>query len=140
MSLLETIWRKTRAYAHPGVDASELTPTLAPMADGNHSAVTDADPRETSPRIASTPTHAQRLLAALIDSGFEGKELTVADLQQLYAELCGQLNWRPRPWNPLAKQFCLITSGPKKVQRRRQFTGINARMRICASFPPDGFQ
>jgi hypothetical protein len=37
-------------------------------------------------------------------------------------DLCGQLNWRPRPWNPLAKQFRLLTTGPKKVYRWFDFT------------------
>ena len=93
--------------------------------------VTDAVQRETSPRIMSTPAHAQRLLTVLNNSGFEGKELIVSELQKLYAQVCQELNWRPRPWNPLAKQFRLLTTGPKKVYRWFDVTdGIRRRVRV----------
>jgi hypothetical protein len=119
MSLLDNIWQK-------------LVP--APVT-GNRSHitgdVTDSVARETSPRIMPTPTHAQRFLTVLIDSGYEGKELAVADLQRLYADLCGQLSWRPRPWNPLAKQFRLLTTGPHKPYRWFDFTdGVRRRVRV----------
>jgi hypothetical protein len=125
MSLLDNIWQK-------------LVPGTAPVA-GNRSHitgdVTDSVARETScetlPRIMPTPAHAQRLLTVLIQSGYEGKELLVADLQRLYAELCGQLNWRARPWNPLAKQFRLLTTGSHKPYRWFDFTdGIRRRVRV----------
>jgi hypothetical protein len=135
MRLFDTIWKKTRTYGRSCSDAGELKSATPPETDGNCScvisSVTDNVQRETRPRILPTPTHAQRLLTALVDSGFEGKELTVANLQQLYADLCGQLNWWPRPWNPLAKQFRLITSGPKKVYRWFDFTdGVRRRVRV----------
>jgi hypothetical protein len=95
--------------------------------------VTDAVQRETSPRIMSTPVHAQRLLTVLINSGFEGKELIVSELQKLYAQVCQELNWQPRPWNPLANQFRLLTTGPHKVYRWFDFAdGIRRRVRVFA--------
>jgi len=55
----------------------------------------------------------------------------VDDLRAIYAELCRQLNWIPRPWIVLAAEFRRITTGDWKPYMRVKFTdGTSRRVRV----------
>ncbi len=71
---------------------------------------------EPAPKQPSAREHAVRLLEwirANIDAA-DGP-ITYAAMLEFYTEMLIELDWTPRPWNPVAHQFRLLTTGSRKV-------------------------
>ena len=70
-------------------------------------------------------------------NGYGSAEFLAADMQQkTYAEVCRQLNWVVRPWNPVAKELTLLTTGRKKYRWILR-DGIRHRLRVYTVPTPD---
>jgi len=69
-----------------------------------------------APRQPSAKEHAQRLLEwiyANIDPS-DGP-ITHAAIMEFYTEMLIEQDWTARPWNPVAHQFRLLTTGNRKT-------------------------
>ena len=40
-------------------------------------------------------------------------EFLAADMQRTYAEVCRELNWAVRPWNPVARELTRLTQAAR---------------------------
>ena len=102
-----------RAQAAAAVEAV-LEPTLARHAP-------EIAPKrqrllEPAAKQPSAKEHAQ----ALLDSIYANLDLsdgpiTHAAILEFYTEMLIEQDWTPRPWNPVAHQFRLLTTGNRKV-------------------------
>jgi hypothetical protein len=102
---------------------------------GDLSGLTGAEPHEPSPNSLwpplATEHHARKFLSVLLASGYGGRDLLHDDLKELYLKMCWLLDWKPRPWNPLAKEFRKLTTGDWKPYERVKFTdGMTRRVRV----------
>lgn len=71
---------------------------------------------EPAPRQHSAEEHAQALLD-WINANIDQSEgpITHSAIIEFYTEMLIERNWAPRPWNPVAHQFRLLTTGNRKV-------------------------
>jgi len=87
---------------------------------------------EPAPRQLSAKKHAERLLEwiyANIDPS-DGP-ITHAAIMEFYIEMLIEQSWTARPWNPVAHQFRLITTGNRKTYAWIETTtGAVHRLRI----------
>ncbi len=87
---------------------------------------------EPAPTQPSATEHAERLLDwiyATVDPS-DGP-ITYAAILEFYTEMLIELDWIPRPWNPVAHQFRLLTTGNRKVYAWiTTTTGAEHRLRI----------
>ena len=87
---------------------------------------------EPAPRQPSAKEHAERLLEWIctnIDLG-DGP-ITHAAIQEFYCEMLIEAGWTERPWNPVAHQFRLLTTGNHKTYAWiTTTTGALHRLRI----------
>ncbi len=84
-----------------------FTPTAAPKRRRN---------LEPAPRQQSAKEHAEALLDwiyANVDLS-EGP-ITHSAILEFYTEILIEMDWTPRPWNPVGHQFRLLTTGKRKV-------------------------
>ena len=83
------------------------TPTIAPRRRRH---------LEPAPRQQSAKEHAEALLDwiyANVDLS-EGP-ITHSAILEFYTEMLIEMDWTPRPWNPVAHQFRLLTTGNRKA-------------------------
>jgi hypothetical protein len=80
--------------------------------------------------------HAQALLEWLWKNGYGSAEFLAAEMQRIYAEVCRELNWAVRPWNPVARELTRLTTG-RKVYRWVLRDGIRHRLRVYQVPTPD---
>ena len=80
--------------------------------------------------------HAQTLLEWLWKNGYGSAEFLAADMQRTYIELCRELNWAVRPWNPVARELTRLTTG-RKIYRWVLRDGIRHRLRVYQVPTPD---
>lgn len=100
--------------------AVEATPELVTEPTLAHQMPTTAPKRRSilqpGPRQPSAKEHAERLLdwvhtnVELLDG-----PITHAAIMEFYTEMLIEQDWTPRPWNPVAHQFRLLTTGKCKV-------------------------
>ena len=87
---------------------------------------------EPAPPQPSAKEHAVQLLGWLranIDAA-DGL-ITHAAMLEFYTEMLIDLGWTPRPWNPVAHQFRLLTTGNRKTYAWiRTTTGAVHRLRV----------
>ena len=87
---------------------------------------------EPAPPQPSAKEHAVQLLEwirANIDAA-DGP-ITYAAMLEFYTEMLIELGWTPRPWNPVAYQFRLLTTGNRKTYAWiRTTTGAVHRLRV----------
>ena len=100
--------------------AIEAIPELVSEPTLRHHTTTIAPRRrrhlEPAPRQQSAKEHAEALLDwiyANVDLS-EGP-ITHSAILEFYTELLIEQDWAPRPWNPVAHQFRLLTTGKRKV-------------------------
>jgi len=65
----------------------------------------------------SPKQHADQLLEWVHAAGFTGRSLLAADLKRMHKAMCIELNWMGRPWNPIAREICKMTTGRKVYAR-----------------------
>jgi hypothetical protein len=73
--------------------------------------------RESSYSIAewhAADEHADALVQWVLAAGFRGSVLST-DMMELHRQMCRELGWLPRKWNPVARAVCLQTTGGKKI-------------------------
>ena len=73
--------------------------------------------------------HARALLEWLWANGYGSSELLAGDMQRTYVEVCRELNWAVRPWNPVARELTLLTTG-RKLYRWINQEGMRHRLRV----------
>ena len=78
-----------------------------------------------------TGVHARRFLQHLIDGGYLGHELMVAEPQPLYAGMCADMGWKPGPWLSIAPELRRVTTGAKRLKRFR----VNGEVRMLRVYP-----
>src|SRR5215469_14039509 len=90
-------------------------PPLAPKPASERS---DSAPvRRRLHRLQDHPAeaHGRELLRWLQDPDFDHRgQLRTKDIQDIYAEVCLHLDWRQRPWNPVAREFARLTTDGRK--------------------------
>jgi hypothetical protein len=106
-----------RARAAAGIEAN---PELVPEPTLRHHTLTIAPKRrrhlEPAPRQRSAKEHAQALLDWIYTNvDLSEGPITHAAILEFYTELLIEQDWTPRPWNPVAHQFRLLTTGNRKV-------------------------
>jgi hypothetical protein len=87
---------------------------------------------EPAPRQPSAREHAERLLDWIhANVDLSDGPITHAAMLEFYTEMLIDLDWTPRPWNPVAHQFRLLTTGTRKVYAWiTTTTGAVHRLRI----------
>jgi hypothetical protein len=111
-------------------------PTLKPTAIDAESVPLRRPPtldRCKPPRLQDHPAraHAAQLLLWLQDPEFEHQgQLTTADILEIYAEVCLHLNWRQRPWNPVAREFARMTTDGRKIYATFLIDGRIRKLRV----------
>jgi hypothetical protein len=87
---------------------------------------------EPAPRQPSSKEHAERLLNWIYaDIDLTDGPITHAAMLEFYTEMLIELDWTPRPWNPVAHQFRLLTTGSRKTYAWiTTTTGAVHRLRI----------
>ena len=71
---------------------------------------------EPAPRQQSAKEHAQALLGWIYANlDLSDGPITHAAILEFYTEMLIELDWTPRPWNSVAHQFRLLTTGSRKV-------------------------
>lgn len=98
-------------------------PTQAPVFLANKSEPVAKSSTSMSQKIAtrsypsidpSPEQYARELLDWLRKNG-HSRCLRYREILPLYAQMCGETGWRQRPWAPVARAFCKLTTGGKKV-------------------------
>jgi hypothetical protein len=74
-------------------------------------------PMTASMLTPSARQHARQLLTAAVAQGYGGRELLFGGVLILYERMCRDMNWRPRPWNPVGAELRLLTTGHRKAYR-----------------------
>ena len=102
-----------RAQAGAG-SVAVLVPTLArhapPIAPKRQRLL------EPAPIQPSAKEHAERLLKWIYTNvDLSDGPITHAVILEFYTEMLIDLDWTPRPWNPVAHQFRLLTTGNRKA-------------------------
>ena len=69
-------------------------------------------------------------------NGYGSTELLAGDMQRTYAEVCRELNWAVRPWNPVARELTRLTTG-RKVYRWIVRDDMRHRLRVYLVPTPD---
>lgn len=114
----------------------EATPELMPEPTHARSTMAIAPTRrqflEPALREPSAKEHAKALLEwvrANVDVA-DGP-ITHAAMLEFYTEMLIELGWTPRPWNPVAHQFRLLTTGNRKTYAwMRTTSGALHRLRV----------
>ncbi len=114
--------------------AAAVEPVLAPTLPPPTPAITPKRRRllEPAPRQPSAMEHAERLLDWIYANNDPSDgPITHAAILEFYTEMLIDLDWTPRPWNPVAHQFRLLTTGTRKVYAWiTTTTGAVHRLRI----------
>ncbi len=65
----------------------------------------------------SPAEHASALIAWLQAPGGLGRtgQILARELQVIHAEMCAEIGWQQRPWNPIARELALLLSGGRKT-------------------------
>jgi len=85
-----------------------------------------------APKQPSAKEHAEKLLAWIYANvDLTDGPITHAAILEFYTEMIIELDWTPRPWNPVAHQFRLLTTGNRKAYAWiATTTGAVHRLRI----------
>lgn len=59
--------------------------------------------------------HARRLLAWLQEPGGLTGPILARELQVIHQEMCADIGWNMRPWNPIGHQLAMLLSGGRKT-------------------------
>lgn len=80
--------------------------------------------------------HARRLLAWLRDGGNRGRQgdILTPEMLEIYQEMCMEILWRERAWNPIAHELTRLTTG-RKVYCWIRDNGRRRRVRV---YPIEG--
>jgi hypothetical protein len=100
--------------------AIEAIPELASEPTLRHHTTTIAPRRhrhlEPAPRQQSAKEHAEALLDWIYPNvDLSEGPITHSAILEFYTELLIEQDWAPRPWNPVAHQFRLLTTGNRKA-------------------------
>jgi len=87
---------------------------------------------EPAPRQPSAKKHAEQLLESIYRNvDLSDGPITHVAMLEFYTEMLIDLDWTPRPWNPVAHQFRLLTTGNRKVYAwLTTTTGAVHRLRV----------
>ena len=111
------------------------TPEPAPRVPKVRAPMRRQTPVAWKPARLSPAEHARRLLAwcQQEDGGVTG-EVLACDLVAIHAEMCGEWGLEVRPWNPIARELTLLTTGRKSYRWVRRDDGLH-RLRVYV-IPP----
>ncbi len=96
-----------RCEATPEPNPPRRTPVIAPKRQRL---------LEPAPSQPSAKEHAEKLLEWIYANNDPSDgPITHAAMLEFYTEMLIELDWTPRPWNPVAHQFRLLTTGSRKT-------------------------
>ena len=75
-------------------------------------------------------THARRLIALVYEEGLAPAEILAAELQQMYAELMAELQWKTRPWTMISRRVREQLGGAKTYAWIPSTRGAPRRLRV----------